>query len=197
MMTIFSALVIVAFFAAFESVYADRRKDWSSYIMWFFVILGSMYFSKAYCHEEHYHSYCRAAKFVPQGTPDYYINDDNSLSEACLKLIRSSDKQAAIWSFELHRNKGKEFYKKGEDSCWYMPSLKQREKAKMAFTTAMALLPAGTLGVRLVASTLTLLGQYGICCIDEFFDIEYNLKMASYHFRLADAFHDHMQSKGW
>ncbi len=197
MITILAAFVFVFLFGTLEFFFGERRRDWSSYIMWFFVILGSMYFSKAYCYEEDeipcYHA---PMKFVPEGTPDHYIKDDNSLSQACLKVVRATDRQTAKMSFRLHRDKGRDFYKKGEDGCWYMPTLKQREKAKMAFTTAIAAVP-GPWSFRLAAATISLLGQYGICCIDEYYDIEYNLKMASYHFRLADAFHDHVQNNGW
>lgn len=192
-----AALVILVFYATLEYFWGERRKCWSSYIGWFFVILGSMYFAKACCYEEYeiacYHA---PVKFVPEGTPDHYINDDNTLSQACLRVIRATDRQTARMSFRLHRDKGREYYKKGEEGCWYMPTLKQREKAKMAFTTAIASVP-GPWSFRLAAATLSLLGQYGICCIDEYYDIEHNLKMASFHFRMADAFHDHMQKNGW
>ncbi len=197
MITILFAIIIVNLFAVLEYLFGERRKSWSSYIMWFFVILGSMYFSKAYCYEEEeipcYHA---PVKFVPEGTPDHFINEDNTLSPSCLKVVRTTDKRTARMSFRLHRDKGKEFFKKGEKGCWYMPTLKQREKAKMAFTTAIAAVP-GPMSLRLVAATVSILGQYGICCIDEYYDIEYNLKMASYHFMLADAFHDHIQNNGW
>jgi hypothetical protein len=192
-----AALVILSLYATLEYFWGERRKCWSSYITWFFVILGSMYFAKAYGYED-YEVACYHApiKFVPEGTPSNYINDDNTLSEACLEIVRSTDRDIAKMSFILHRDKGRKFYKQGEQGCWFMPTLKQREKAKMAFSTAIAAVP-GPLSIRLVAATLSLLGQYGICCIDEYYNIEENLKMASYHFRLADAFHDHIQKNGW
>lgn len=196
MLIIISAFIFINLFAFLEYFFGERRKCWSSYIMWFFVILGSMYFAKAYGHEEYEEHFCHAAKFVPDGVPANYLNDDNSLSEDCIRLIRSTDKQEARWSFEIHKNKGKDFFKKGEKACWYMPTVSQREKAKMAFTSALAAVP-GPMSCRLVMATLSLLGQYGICCIDEYFDIEYNLKMASYHFRLADAFDDYIYDRGW
>jgi|SRR5688572_13661754 len=192
-----SAISILLFFAIMEYFVGERRKCWSSYIVWFFVILGSMYFAKVYGYQKDFEDqFCRYAKFVPNGTPDHYINEDNTLSESCLRLVRATDKETAWQSFKIHRDKGKEYFKKAEQSCWYMPTLKDREKAKMAFTTAISAVP-GPWGVRLVTATLTFLGQYGICCIDEYFDIEYSLNMASYHFRLADAFHNHLESKGW
>ena len=193
-----AAFVILLFYATLEYLWGERRKCWSSYIMWFFVILGSMYFAKAYAYEDkienHYdHS---PVKFVPEGTPHEYINDDNTLSRACLRVIRSTDRQTAKQSFKIHVQKGKYFYKEGKDGCWLLPIPKQRDLAKMAFATSVAAIP-GPIGVRLVAATLSCLAQYGICCIDEYYNIEHNLNMAHFHFRMADAFHDHMQKNGW
>jgi hypothetical protein len=100
MITILAAFSIVVLFATLEFFFGERRRDWSSYIMWFFVILGSMYFSKAYCYQDCEVAYYHApVKFVPDGTPDYYINDDNSLSKACLKVVRNTDRQTARMSF--------------------------------------------------------------------------------------------------
>jgi hypothetical protein len=201
-----AALVILLFFATLEYYFGERRKSWTAYIAWYLVIVGSMYFAKGYCDECHLcgkrESYIKdwrtlpEYKFVPKGTPERYINEDDSISEVCLKIIRGTDRSTAWASYEIHKDKGQDFYEAAEKSTWYFPKLSDRETAKMVFLSAAAAIP-GPPNIRLVAATIALCVQYGLCCIDEYYDMEYNLNMSKFHYRMADAFYEHIQANGW
>lgn len=66
----------------------------------------------------------------------------------------------------------------------------------MVFNTGMAMIP-GPISFKLVAGILALAGQYGLSCIDEWHDIEFNMNMSRYHFMLVDAYYKHIKSHGW
>lgn len=195
MIVLFFAIGIISFIILAEYC-LGQKKHIGTYLFWFLVILGSMYAAKGYCQDYVEINYTRACKFVPQGTPNNFINEDGTLSEICLKKVRSTDKKSAHKSLTLHKEKGTEYFQTARDICWYLPKLSDREKAKMIFGTVMAALP-GPPQLKIVSATLAALGQYGICCIDEYYEIDYNMNMSRFHFMLVDAFYEHIKEKGW
>ena len=218
MLVLYFALGIIGFIALAERLLRQKQSI-HTYFFWFLVILGSMYTAKGYCStsigdffidEEVFHvddieepeewpdqdwigEY--QVKFVPPGTPSHYINENGTLSKACLNRIQSTDKNTAHQSLKLHMEKGEECFREAQKICWYLPKLSEREKAKMVFTTVLAAFP-GPLHLKAIAATIALLGQYGICCIDEYYDVDFNMEMAKYHFMLADAFAAHIKNNG-
>jgi len=96
----------------------------------------------------------------------------------------------------LHREKGEEYFNAAKEICWYLPRVSDREKAKIAFISMMAVFP-GPIQLKLVLGVGALLTEYGICCIDAFYDVDFNMNMSTFHYRLADAFYDHIKKNGW
>lgn len=215
MLILYFAIGIITFIAISERVLGQKQSI-HTYIFWFLVVLGSMYAAKGYCepnlsdffNNDEVYAYLEGdepvdyvlenyeCKFVPPGTPSNYINEDGTLSKVCLKIVESTDKNIAYQSLKAHREKGEEHYSEAKSICWYLPKLSEREKAKMVFLSVIAAFP-GPLHLKAVAATIALLGQYGICCIDEYYDIDFNMAMSRYHFMLADAFRDHIKKNDW
>ncbi len=204
------ALGITSFYALMEHL-TGQRQTFVRYFVWYFAIVGSMYMAKAYCddvHDDIHADYIWdnqdddeidwdiQCKFVPPGTPSNYINADDSLSEKCLQKVKSTSREIAYDSLAMHKEKGEEYYNTAKEICWYLPNVSDREQAKIAFTAVVALFP-GPIHYRLVAATGAMLAQYGICCIDAFYDVDFNMNMSKFHFRLVNAFHDHIKSNGW
>lgn len=212
MIEIYFALGIVTFIGLVEKA-VKQQQELGRYIVWFFVILSSMYMAKIYCEEpirlrkqritgytlplkDEDGEYICICKFVPPGTPDEFINDDNSLSKEVLKIIKSTDKITAKQSLRLHKEKGLHYYKEAKKICWYFPNLSQRDKLKMAFTTTIVAIP-GPIHVKTIMAISNLLLQYGLHIIDGFYEIEFNLNMSEYHYRMAEAFKDHIKKNDW
>lgn len=216
MIEIYFALGIVTVIGLVERA-LKQQQSLGHYFLWFFVVLTSMYMAKIYCAEPIYkkkhdfvipsltledkdydedEGFIHECKFVPPGTPPEFINDDNSLSKAVLKIIISTDKNTAKQSLKLHKEKGLHYYKEAKNICWYFPNLSQRDKLKMAFTTTIAAIP-GPIHVKTIMAISTLLLQYGLHVIDGFYDIEFNLNMSEYHYRMAEAFKDHIKKNDW
>lgn len=209
MLVVFFGLGILFWVILMDFVTGQRQSS-ARYFLLFFIILTSMYTAKGYCdfYEDNFeYAYlldeeddappkmCEV-KFVPPGTPSNYINEDGSLSKTCLKVVESTNKTLAFESMKLHAEKGEYHYMAAKEICWYLPKVKDRDVAKMAFTTTLALFP-GPIHWKLVVATGALLTEYGICCIDAFYDIDFNINMAIFHFRLQDAFHKHIKNNGW
>ena len=135
-------------------------------------------------------------KFVPDGTPSSFINDDDTLSKECLRIIKSTDKTIAHESFRLHKQHAHDYYKKAKEWCWYYPEVSKREKLKTIFLSAVATVP-GTVRTKTISALLVFFAQYGIYCIDSYFDMEHNLHMSKYHFQMVDAYRKHIKNNGW
>lgn len=264
MKEIFLAGGIVSFIAVAEYL-LSQKKPLANYVFWFFVVLGSMYMTKAYCDEvpffhelepansqtsdpndlsfdrvaerlalidsiiqgnysdisvtyeeavlcatefqkicakiyeqvcsDSLYNHC-AHRFVPPGTPDNFINKDGTLSDVVLKQIQATNDVLAYNSLSLHKEKAEKYYLEARDMCWYLPNLSERDKAKMAFTTVLAMLP-GPITHKVIAAIIAMAGQYGLSCIDEWHDIEFKMNMSRYHYMVADAFQKHINNKNW
>ena len=214
MTEIYFALGIITIIGLIERA-LKQQQSLGHYLVWFFVILSSMYMAKIYCDEPRYkknqsftiptlihedddenEEFVLQCKFVPPGTPPELINDDDSLSKLMLKLMKSTDKNTAKQSLRLHKEKGLYYYKEAKNICWYFPNLTQRDKLKMAFTTTITVMP-GPIHVKTIMAISTLLLQYGLHVIDGFYEIEFNLNMSKYHYRMAEAFKEHIKNKEW
>lgn len=206
------AVGMMAIIILFQVV-CNQRKPFHEYFFWFLVLLAGMYAAIGYCDlkEDNFRSeiiqrledfddddykYLYQIKFVPPGTPKNYITEDGKLSEVCLNRIRMTNKQIAYQSLAVQREKGEEYYLLAKDICWYLPDLKAREKAKIVFITVMASIPAPK-AVKAVVAIMAMLTEYGICCIDAYYELDFNLNMSKFHYMVAEAYENHIKDKGW
>lgn len=214
------ALFFIGTVALLEYV-SNQMKNPASYIYWFLFILAALYAGKVYgfaqddfitkneirwdkfeaptyeeLDDDLFSEFDYDCKFVPPGTPSSYINEDDTLSKEVLRIIKSTNKVSAYESRRLHKEHAHDYYRKVKDFCWYFPDISMRERLKSIFLAAAAAVP-GPLQTKTAIALLALFTQYGVYCIDGYYEMEFNLNMSKYHFNMVNAFRDHIKDKGW
>jgi hypothetical protein len=85
--------------------------------------------------------------------------------------------------YDFHMYHAIRTYKEAKEKCWWLPNISDRDRARMAWTTAVSMAVAPTPQLRIVVAVTQLLIQYGLDCIDEWHYIEEKLYWSEYHFR--------------
>ena len=217
------ALFFIATVAFLEYI-SNQMKNPASYIYWFLFILAALYAGKIYGFSPHDNIHKQEirwdrfevptfeeleddnddtlpgisydCKFVPPGTPSSYINDDDSLSETVLKIVNNTGETCALQSYRLHKEHAHDYYKKVKEFCWYYPDIPMREKLKSIFLSAAAAIP-GPVQTKTLVALLAAFTQYGVYCIDNYYEMEFNANMAKFHFQMVSAFRKHIRNNNW
>lgn len=87
---------------------------------------------------------------------------------------------------DFHEKEARRCFKGAQNSCYFLPELRDSEKARYCFTSGMSLLSPGTPMSKVIGAILTLLTQYGLDCFDEYNKIDLWLKQAMYHYEMNE-----------
>lgn len=95
--------------------------------------------------------------------------------------------EECVEKIEFHRQEAMRIFEEVKDRVWWMPNLTDREKARRMFNSIIpAILAQGGVTGKIAAVGLTLFGQYGIDCMDEYDWIENKWYWCTYHAEMAD-----------
>lgn len=81
----------------------------------------------------------------------------------------------------MHKENALRTFNNIKETCWWLPNLNDREKARYCFTTLVASLPAGTPQSKIIASLASFLAQYGLDCLEQWNYLSEQLYWCQYH----------------
>lgn len=165
----------------------DTKKKFYTYVIIFLLIAGIGFtFSKGFAAEVEFLEkvHFSSTNFVRNAQIEIEVLKESFASpNFALDINQRLYYQQLI---EHHRIEGDKAYIESKEKCWWLPNLTDREKARYCYTTALAGIATGTPGSKIVVMTITLLGQYGLDCIDEWHKIKTLLHSSQYHYEMME-----------
>ena len=144
--------------AIFNKILDRPRKCFGEMFFWFWMIYTAALAGKAYCDEvvcpshqvqfylekleytpQSHQIYC---KFIPRGTPDYYVNEDGTPSDYVWRQVKGCDRRTAYASKELHREKSLEYFRLANSATLFLPQNTTVQHLRSVFLASMATIPA-------------------------------------------------------
>lgn len=159
------------------NTFFNQKQKFLSYIAYFFLILGVLYLCS--CEKAH-------ATFLPNASFEI------ERIETCFscKKLRPDEITYYQDKCKFHKENGERTYADAKIKCWYLPDLTDRQNARYCFTAAIALLSSGSPMSKVVTSTLTVLTQYGIDCLEEWEYINNKLYWSKYHYEMSEFYQE-------
>lgn len=199
-------LILTAYLC--DLVVKQREQLWR-YFMWFLLLMCACYATKVYGsvaearipgfipYERMEHGYIKEFKFVPKGTPPSHVNDDDTPSDAAKRLIRGTNRNAAVVGWTHHKSRLAIQMENLKELCWYCPDLNQRQVLKIYYNTFLVVAIAPGVHAKLAAAFLSLAGQLGEAFFDNYTEIYDTNKMIAWHSLVLLEYELHMKDKGW
>ncbi|MDP1880807.1 MAG: hypothetical protein Q8K60_07695 [Parachlamydiaceae bacterium] len=157
----------------------------------FFFIMGMFYIKKAYgmeytCLTEEDYLYEEAFSYDPE-----IILQNIAILQ--LNALCYDDCKTYKEKYQFHKENAERCFNDAKNKCWWIPNIDDREKARYCLINIGALLTAGDLQSKVIATIVATLIQYGVDCCDEWNDIQTKLKWAKYHYEMMEFFDEVMK----
>ena len=170
------AVVLIIPLVCFAYFTSELKKQWGWYIgLFLFFWLVQWYFAPLANSYEY--------------TPRARVEIAQLMQQPHAALTQKTRAQY-LSNAEYHTNKAFEEYNTARDICWWLPRQSDREKARKAITTFGTIALPTTPLHRCMATLIGLLVQYGVDCVDEWYNIKELLESAQYNSEMAQVYRD-------
>jgi hypothetical protein len=114
--------------------------------------------------------------------PEYLINQGD---EDYVNPALSMDKKCSHHAYWM-----KTYYWKAKDITWYLPNYDDQEKAKLCYSTAVALAVPPNNIAKVIVVAAGLFTKYGLDCIESFHEVSHLVHRAAYHAEMYEFYCD-------
>ena len=135
----------------------------------------------------------KEAKFIPKGLPHDHIDENGLPTQKAIDLIKRTNAKMAHHGLAHHSQCAENARHRLEELCAYCPNIPWVERCKIAFSTAIAMVP-GPASVKFTVAFLSVAQSIGVCYIQEWFDISEQNSLVKWHAAVADEYVKHIRS---
>lgn len=160
-----------------KEIAIKTKKKLGYFLSTLLFLIGSYFLLKSFCHA--------AEPWMLRYVPDAQFEIYMATNRPGQRSVEDLKKE---WRDELnmHRREGQRCYDEAQNKCWWLPDVGDRNRARECYQAFIASMGGASLTSKMVLSLLSLLGSYGLDCLEEWEYIEYKLNWAKYHFDLCD-----------
>ena len=162
-------------------------KQFYKYLMLFFFLTGCLYTHRVIASEIDFH---------PTGVRRDWIGADGLPNDKCIDAIKRSNHKQTEEGINRFAEWAYDYRMQLEDKCWYLPRLSDADKAKLGFTSCMALFP-GPIYLKAGLAFLNFATQYGLHYIQEWDEIEHLTRQMMWASRCCEIYVEHAREQGW